>query len=260
MPALTVAIEDLTSSQFWYVNESFWIEPEIGAELLDMRAMRTLARSSTNERRLRELGAEPVRANLFDASSLRDAVRNSDAILHLVTHIPPSKQARRREAWRENDRVRIKGTRPVHAWCIGRPAANVARDVFRLEKTRGRRECHRRGAGRHAYGHEGMVTGHEVQLSSIVSPHRSCASVGRNPFLAPRYGKRLDEYFVAAGLVSCVSDPVTVRRNPAVELVDRCIQIRMGFVVPRHWKNPEIQSSFRCASQEQEILTIGRPA
>ena len=74
-------------------------------------SVHALARSSSNEQRIREIGAWPVRGSLFDASSLRDAVRNSVAILHLATHIPPSSQARRRGAWRENDRIRIEGTR-----------------------------------------------------------------------------------------------------------------------------------------------------
>jgi 2-alkyl-3-oxoalkanoate reductase len=73
--------------------------------------VRALARSSSNEVRMREIGAEPVRGNLFDPSSLRDVIGDSEAILHLATHIPRSSQARRRSAWRENDRIRIEGTR-----------------------------------------------------------------------------------------------------------------------------------------------------
>src|SRR5262245_51210297 len=73
--------------------------------------VRALARSSANELRLREIGADPVRANLFDTSSLRAAIGDCEAILHLATHIPPSSQARRRSAWRENDRIRTEGTR-----------------------------------------------------------------------------------------------------------------------------------------------------
>jgi nucleoside-diphosphate-sugar epimerase len=73
--------------------------------------VRALARSSANELRLRAMGAEPVRGDLFNVPSLRNAVGDSDAILHLATHIPGANQARRRESWRENDRIRIEGTR-----------------------------------------------------------------------------------------------------------------------------------------------------
>lgn len=73
--------------------------------------VRALARNSSNKSRLREIGAEPVAASLFDTPSLRRAVADSDAVLHLATHIPPSNQARRRNAWRENDRIRNEGTR-----------------------------------------------------------------------------------------------------------------------------------------------------
>jgi nucleoside-diphosphate-sugar epimerase len=56
------------------------------------------------------MGAEVVEANLFNPLSLREAVQGFDAVLHLATRIPPSNQVRRREAWRENDRIRIEGT------------------------------------------------------------------------------------------------------------------------------------------------------
>jgi len=74
-------------------------------------AVRGLARSAGNERRLREAGAQPFQGSLFDAASLRNAVRGCDAVLHLATHIPPPNQASRLDAWRENDRIRTEGTR-----------------------------------------------------------------------------------------------------------------------------------------------------
>src|SRR5207302_967485 len=73
--------------------------------------VRALARNSENERRLRGSGADPVRASLFDLPSLRAAVEGCDVILHLATRIPPSSKAGRREAWRDNDRIRTVGTR-----------------------------------------------------------------------------------------------------------------------------------------------------
>jgi len=36
-----------------------------------------------------------------------------DAVLHLATHIPPAKDATRPGAWRENDRIRMEGTRSL---------------------------------------------------------------------------------------------------------------------------------------------------
>src|SRR5881396_2962507 len=73
--------------------------------------VRALARNSGNALRLREAGAEPVQASLFDPTSLQAAIRDCDAILHLATRIPPPKKARRWEAWRDNDRIRTEGTR-----------------------------------------------------------------------------------------------------------------------------------------------------
>lgn len=74
-------------------------------------AVRALSRSEANDETIRALGAEPVRGDLFDLDSLATAMRGSDAVFHLATRIPASSEMRRREAWRENDRVRAEGTR-----------------------------------------------------------------------------------------------------------------------------------------------------
>src|SRR5262245_11210899 len=75
--------------------------------------VRGLARNSVNISRLRDAGVEPVQASLFDPASLRNAAKGCDAILHLATQIPPRNEARRREAWHENDRIRSEGARKL---------------------------------------------------------------------------------------------------------------------------------------------------
>jgi len=73
--------------------------------------LRALSRSDSNDQMLRRLGAEPVRADLFDAASIAQAVRGAGAVLHLATRIPPRSQAAHADAWEENDRIRTTGTR-----------------------------------------------------------------------------------------------------------------------------------------------------
>jgi nucleoside-diphosphate-sugar epimerase len=73
--------------------------------------VRALARSAESARALRAAGADPVPASLLDPDALRTAVRGADAVLHLATRIAPPRSARRRRAWRENDRIRVDGTR-----------------------------------------------------------------------------------------------------------------------------------------------------
>jgi nucleoside-diphosphate-sugar epimerase len=73
--------------------------------------VRALSRGEANDAAIRALGAEPVRADLFDPDSLVRAVAGADAILHLATRIPPSSDMRRRSAWVENDRIRAEGTK-----------------------------------------------------------------------------------------------------------------------------------------------------
>jgi nucleoside-diphosphate-sugar epimerase len=74
-------------------------------------SVRALATNPGSARRLLSVGAEPVETSLFDRAGLAAAVRGADAVLHLATRIAPASRARRRGAWRENDRVRIEGTR-----------------------------------------------------------------------------------------------------------------------------------------------------
>ncbi len=71
--------------------------------------VRALARDAERAARVRELGADPVVADLFDAAAMRQAVGGSDAVLHLATRIPPIPRMSRRSAWRDNDRVRSQG-------------------------------------------------------------------------------------------------------------------------------------------------------
>jgi 2-alkyl-3-oxoalkanoate reductase len=73
--------------------------------------VRALSRGEANDAAIRALGAEPVRADLFDPSSLRAAVASADAVLHLATRIPLSSKMRHRSAWVENDRIRAEGTK-----------------------------------------------------------------------------------------------------------------------------------------------------
>jgi nucleoside-diphosphate-sugar epimerase len=75
--------------------------------------VRGLARSDANVARLHELGAAPVRADLFDATALTKAAAGCQAILHLATKIPPMSQIGRRSAWMETDHIRREGTRAV---------------------------------------------------------------------------------------------------------------------------------------------------
>ncbi|MCD6058304.1 MAG: NAD(P)-dependent oxidoreductase, partial [Thermomicrobiales bacterium] len=73
--------------------------------------VRALSRSEGNDAAIRVLGAEPVRGDLFDPDSLRQAAAGANAIFHLATRIPPSSDLRRRSAWVENDRIRAEGTK-----------------------------------------------------------------------------------------------------------------------------------------------------
>ena len=72
-------------------------------------AVRALARSSQNRLLIRELGVEPVAADLFDLVSLLEAVRGAEAVLHLATKIPLRMRPTLAD-FAENNRIRTEGT------------------------------------------------------------------------------------------------------------------------------------------------------
>lgn len=72
--------------------------------------VRGVARSEENRIRLAEMGADPVRADLFDRDSIDTATRDVDAIVHFATSIPPQAAMMRRRAWEMNDRLRTEAT------------------------------------------------------------------------------------------------------------------------------------------------------
>src|SRR5690349_2091254 len=55
---------------------------------------------------LSQMGATPVRVDLFAAGDVRRAVAGHNVIINLATHVPAGSAMFLPGAWRENDRVR----------------------------------------------------------------------------------------------------------------------------------------------------------
>jgi nucleoside-diphosphate-sugar epimerase len=72
-----------------------------------------VARSERKERMIEELGARPVRLDLFDASAVRSAVEGHEVVMNLATHIPPTSKMAMARAWKENDRIRTEVSRTL---------------------------------------------------------------------------------------------------------------------------------------------------
>lgn len=75
--------------------------------------VRGLVHTESKSTLLQALGAEPVRGDIFDPTSVAAAVAGCQAILHLATHIPPTTAMGKKGAWDENDRIRTVGTRNI---------------------------------------------------------------------------------------------------------------------------------------------------
>ncbi len=80
--------------------------PAVARMVKDGHHVRGVARSDAKATLLRDLGAEPVEVDVFDREAMSTAVKGSDAVLHLATHIPPVREMRRPGAWELNDRLR----------------------------------------------------------------------------------------------------------------------------------------------------------
>jgi nucleoside-diphosphate-sugar epimerase len=73
-------------------------------------SVRASVRSEDRADLVRSLGGEPAFVDLFDGDALTRATKDSDAILHLATSIPPMAKMARRSAWQTNDRLRARTT------------------------------------------------------------------------------------------------------------------------------------------------------
>ena len=69
-----------------------------------------VARSDTKAAWLRQQGAAAVNVSIFDRAPLADAMAGHDAVVNLATHIPAPADARKPEAWAENNRIRTEGS------------------------------------------------------------------------------------------------------------------------------------------------------
>jgi nucleoside-diphosphate-sugar epimerase len=65
--------------------------------------------------------------DLFDSAAVADRIAGCDALFHLATRIPPREQLADPEAWRENDRIRVDGTRALVDAAL---AASLKRVVY----------------------------------------------------------------------------------------------------------------------------------
>lgn len=71
-----------------------------------------VARSDVKANAVRDLGAEPVLVDLFDADAVAAAVRTHDVVCNFATHIPLSPLSYwRRSAWSTNDRLHRDASR-----------------------------------------------------------------------------------------------------------------------------------------------------
>ncbi len=73
--------------------------------------VRAVARRDDAAQWLREIGAEPMAVDLFDAGAVRDAIVGSEAVLHLATNVPAYPKAARPKSWAGHNRLRTEATR-----------------------------------------------------------------------------------------------------------------------------------------------------
>jgi nucleoside-diphosphate-sugar epimerase len=70
-----------------------------------------VSRSAAKSEVLAQLGAHPIRVDLFDPEGVRAAVAGHDCVVNLATKIPTGNSAMLASAWRENDRIRTEVSR-----------------------------------------------------------------------------------------------------------------------------------------------------
>jgi nucleoside-diphosphate-sugar epimerase len=92
-----------------------------------------VSRSAHNRETLRQLGATPVEADLFNVESLRRAMVRHDTVVNLATHVPSSTtKMLMRRAWRENDRIRTEASRAIAIAARAEGLARMIQESFGL--------------------------------------------------------------------------------------------------------------------------------
>jgi nucleoside-diphosphate-sugar epimerase len=72
-----------------------------------------LARNNDRAAAIKELGIDPVVADLFDVDSLTDALQGHDAVINLATRVPVGGKLIRQSSWQENGRIRVLGSKAL---------------------------------------------------------------------------------------------------------------------------------------------------
>lgn len=85
-----------------------------------------LARTPEKAAWLREQGATPVAASIFEPAALASAFGGHEAVVNLASAIPPPSQFMRTTAWAANDHVRTAGSAAIAEAAV---AAGIARLV-----------------------------------------------------------------------------------------------------------------------------------
>ncbi|HEX5410392.1 MAG TPA: NAD(P)-dependent oxidoreductase [Terriglobia bacterium] len=73
--------------------------------------VRATVRNDEKALLVRELGAEPAQADLYDPKEVRQAIAGCEALLRLTTKIPPMAKMRSHDAWQETNLLRTEGAR-----------------------------------------------------------------------------------------------------------------------------------------------------
>lgn len=83
--------------------------PTVGALVAAGHEVHATARGEEKRAALCKAGAEPVQADLYDESALRQALRGCEAVIRLTTKIPSLMRMRSKGAWDETNRLRTVG-------------------------------------------------------------------------------------------------------------------------------------------------------
>ncbi|MBN2624992.1 MAG: NAD(P)-dependent oxidoreductase [Acidimicrobiales bacterium] len=87
-----------------------------------------VVRSPEKRAQVETAGAAGVEVDLFDAAAVRQAVAGHDAVVNLVTNIPPMTQAGRPSAWATNDRLRREASAHLVDGAIAAGAARLVQE------------------------------------------------------------------------------------------------------------------------------------
>src|SRR5439155_12297516 len=109
----------------------------------------------------------------------------------------------------------------------------------------------------HRSGHHLAIQRHVEYFLPVLLPARLRAAAAGDLELPARSGKGLDVDLELARFVRLVRDPLAVRGELAIALLEGALQERKRLFIAGEWQDPQVRNRLRIVVAEEQEASIG---